>query len=241
MKRLFLLFTLLSLLSSAVISQGNSGVQVYLSSEDNLKAISNLGPYSTGGLGFDNRYEGVKGTSMLLDTLLPSLMKIRGQNYYIQLNADLDVLYNYLVYQHPKTKQLYSVPLDMITEVVIEKDGKDIIFRSTAGKKFEKDLKDQRFYQVLYNGKNQLIKIPGKQFVQADYKNAYSADRRYDEYIPANKYYLKGPDSLYHQVQLTRKSILKVYPDKKGIAAKLPAENTFSDKEEMVVEMLKEF
>jgi hypothetical protein len=168
-------------------------------------------------------------------------MRIRGQNYYIQINADLDVFHNYLVYQHPKTKQLYSVPIDMITEVIIEKDGKDIIFRNTSGKKFEKDLKDQRFYQILHNGKYQLIKIPGKQFVQADYKNAYSADRRYDEYIQANKYYLKGPDSLYHQVQLSRKSILKVYPELKSVSGKLPPESSFSDKEEMLVELLKEF
>jgi len=168
-------------------------------------------------------------------------MRLRGQNYYIQLNADLDIYHNYLVYRHPKTKQMYSVPLDMITEVIIEKDGNDLRFMNTLGEKFEKDLRDQRFYQKLHNGKYQLIKIPGKQFVQADYKNAYSADRRYDEYIPANKYYLKGPDSLYHQVQLSRKSILKVYPDKKSLTGKLPAEGSFADKEEMVVELLKEF
>jgi len=241
MKRFILLIIVISFISPVLISQVNSGVQVYLSSEDNLKAISNLSPYSTGGLGFDNRYEGVKGTPMLLDTLLPALMRLRGQNYYIQLNADLDIYHNYLVYRHPKTKQMYSVPLDMITEVIIEKDGKDLRFMNTLGEKFEKDLRDQRFYQKLHNGKYQLIKIPGKQFVQADYKNAYSADRRYDEYIPANKYYLKGPDSLYHQVQLSRKSILKVYPDKKSLTGKLPAEGSFADKEEMVVELLKEF
>lgn len=241
MKRLFLLITLISVISSALLSQANSGVQVYLSSDDNLKAISNLSPYSTGGLGFDNRYEGVKGTSMLLDTLLPSLMRLRGQSYYIQLNTDLDVFHNYLVYQHPRTKKLFSVPLDMITEVIINRDGKDIIFRPTSGMKFEKELKDQKFYQTVSGGKYKFIKVPGKQFVQADYKNAYSADRRYDEYIPANKYYLKGPDSLYHQVQLSRKSILKVYPELKSLTGRLPAESTFADKEEMVVEMLKEF
>ncbi|HOW10929.1 MAG TPA: hypothetical protein PLX08_14135 [Bacteroidales bacterium] len=241
MKRLFLQFALLSLFSSVLLSQANSGAQAYLSSEDNLKAISNLSPYSTGGLGFDNRYEGVKGTSMLMDTLLPSLMKLRGQSYYIQLNADLDVFHNYLVYRHPKTKQLYSVPVDLIAEVFIDKDGKNQRFLNTTGEKFEKDLKEQRFYQILYDRKYRFIKIPGKQFVRADYKNAYSADRRYDEYIPANKYYLKGPDSLFHQVQLNRKSILKVYPGLKSVSGKLPPESSFADKEEMVVEMLKEF
>jgi hypothetical protein len=240
MKRLSFLI-LLILLIPDLYSQVSSGLQRYLSSEDNLKAISNLSPYSTGGLGFDNRYEGVKGTPRLMDTLLPSLMMIKGQKYYIELSADLDVVNNYLVYRHPKTNKMFAVPLDVIEEVIITKDGRDLFYRTTYGNKFEKDLKDQRFYQLLKEGKYEFIKIPLKTFVQADYKNAYSADRRYDEYVPANKYYLKGPDSLFHQVQLNRKSVLKVYPEKKSILGKLPAESSFSDKEAMILEMLGRF
>ena len=200
----------LMMIYSPVEAQVATGMQKYLSSEENLQAIATLGPYSPGGLGFDNRYEGIKGTPRLLDTLVPASLRIARQTYFIRMDADLDLVQNYVIYMHPVSRKMFSVPIDAINEVIININGNDVLFRSTSGLVFEKDLKEQKFYQVLKEGSYRLIKIPFKQFVAADYKNAYSADRRYDEYVPMNKYYLKGPDSIYHQIQLTKKSILEV-------------------------------
>ncbi len=41
--------------------------QTGITADQNLKAIGNLAPYSTGGLGFDTRYEGTKGSPYLLE------------------------------------------------------------------------------------------------------------------------------------------------------------------------------
>jgi len=231
----------LMLLYSSVEAQVTTGLQKYLSSEDNLQAIATLGPYSTGGLGFDNRYEGIKGTPRLLDTLMPAALRIGRQSYFIRMDADLDLVENHLIYMHPVSRKIFSVALDAINEVIINIDGKEVLFRSTSGLAFEKDLKEHKFYQVLKEGSYRLIKIPHKQFIAADYKNAYSADRRYDEYVLMNKYYLKGPDSTYHQIQLSKKSFLKIYPGKKDLAGKKEDENSFSDKEEMIVSLLDKF
>lgn len=231
----------LMLLYSPVEAQVATGMQKYLSSEENLQAIATLGPYSTGGLGFDNRYEGIKGTPRLLDTLVPASLRIARQAYFIRMDADLDLVQNYVIYMHPVSRKMFSVPIDAINEVIININGNDVLFRSTSGLVFEKDLKEQKFYQVLKEGSYRLIKIPFKQFVAADYKNAYSADRRYDEYVPMNKYYLKGPDSIYHQIQLTKKSILKVYPGRKDIAGRKDDENTSDDKEAAIVSFLDKF
>lgn len=240
MKRLAFIAYLM-LIISPVEAQVTTGLQKYLSSEDNLQAIATLGPYSTGGLGFDNRYEGVKGTPRLLDTLMPASLRIARQAYFIRMDADLDLVQNYLIYMHPVSRKMLTVPLEAINELIISIDGKEVLFRNTLGLVFEKDLKEQKFYQVLKEGSYRLIKIPYKQFIAADYKNAYSADRRYDEYVPMNKYYLKGPDSTYHQIQLSKKSVLKIYPGKKHLAGRKDDENSFTDKEEMIVSFLDKF
>jgi hypothetical protein len=206
-----------------------------------LKAISNLGPYSPGGIGFDNRYEGVVGTTRLFDTLLPSFLRTSGQDYYIQLQADIDLVNNALIYIHPKTRKLFTVPANVISELIIQKDGKELLFRTTTGKAFDKEIKDPKFYQVLKDGQYQFIKIPLKTFVQAEYKGAYTADRRYDEYQTKFKYYLIGPDSIFSQIQLNRKSILKLYPDKKSILDQTSGEESFPNKEEMVMSILEKF
>ena len=240
MKRLaFIAF--LMLIYSSLEAQVAVGLQKYLSSEDNLQAIATLGPYSTGGMGFDNRYEGIKGTPRLLDTLMPAALRIVKQSYYITMDADLDLVENNLIYRHPVNRKMFSVPLDAIDEVIININGEEVLFRGTSGLAFEKELKKHKFYQVLKEGSYRLIKVPDKQFIAADYKNAYSADRRYDEYVLMNKYYLKGPDSTYHQIQLSKKSVLKVYPGKKDLAGRKDDENSFADKEEMIVAFLDKF
>jgi hypothetical protein len=221
--------------------QASNIYQHGISAEENLKAISNLSPYSVGGVGFDNRYEGIKGSPRMLDTLLPSFLKISGQDSYIQLLADIDLVKNTLIYLHPTTKKLLAIPPDIISEIIIVKEGKELLFRTTVGKVFEKEMKPQRFCQVLNDGQYQFIKIPIKIFVEADYKNAYSADRRYDEYQSNNKYYLLSTDNIFHQIQLNKKSVIKLYPDKKALIEKSENEETFPSKEDMIVSILSKF
>jgi len=212
-----------------------------LSAAENLKAIANLGPYTQGGIGFDMRYEGVKGSPRMLDTLLPSFLKLGGQDYYIELMADIDLVNDALIYIHPKSKQLFSVPVDMISEIIIKSYGNEMVFRTTGGKRFDKEMKEQKFYQVLKDGEYQFIKIPGKHFVQADYKGAYTSDRRYDEYKDDARYYLISRDGVFYQIQLNRKSITKIYPDKKELIDQAVREESNPDKEAMILSILEKF
>jgi len=177
----------------------------------------------------------------MLDTLLPSFLKLNGQDYYIQLQSDIDLLKNTLIYLHPTTKKLLVIPVDVISELIIKKDGKELLFRTTIGKVFEKEMKPQRFCQVLNDGQYQFIKIPVKIFVEADYKNAYSADRRYDEYQVNNKYYLVSSDNVFHQIQLNKKSVAKLYPEKKALIEQSENEEAFPSKEEMIISILSKF
>jgi hypothetical protein len=240
MKKIVLLITL-CLFFNILNSQSTSIYQNGLTAQQNLNAIGNLAPYSSGGVGFDTRYEGIKGSTRLFEILLPSFLKIKGQDYYLQLETDIDLVQNSVLFIHPKTGKLVSLPSGMVSEVVITKDGKELIFRTTNDKHFEKELKDQKFYQVLKEGKFQLIKMPVKTFTEAEYKGAYSADRRYDEWETKFRYYIFYTDSTFHQFQLNKKSLIRFFPEKKEIIKNTIELQTFANNEEMVLYLLEKF
>ena len=209
-------------------------------SVENMQSVINLNKISQTGITFDTRYEGIKGSPRLADSLLPSFLKLAGQDYYFQIKADLDLVNNTLIYAGSGSGQMYSIPSSDVSELVINKDGIELLFRTTKGKKFEKDLKENRFYQVLTEGDYEFIKVPMKGFLRADYQGAYTADRRYDEYVNESRYYLKGRDGTFYQVQLNKKSLLKVLPEKKEIIEQAFSKGSSEDKEGLVVTILRQ-
>jgi hypothetical protein len=207
-------------------------------SVENMQSVINLNKISQTGITFDTRYEGIKGSPRLADSLLPSFLKLAGQDYYFQIKADLDLVNNTLIYAGSGSGQMYSIPSSDVSELVINKDGIELLFRTTKGKKFEKDLKENRFYQVLTEGEYEFIKVPMKGFLRADYQGAYTADRRYDEYVNESRYYLKGRDGTFYQVQLNKKTLLKVLPEKKEIIEQAFSKGSSEDKEGLVISIL---
>lgn len=216
MKKLIIIFIIL-FISLSCFSQKAATYQGGINGELNLQAIANLNTSSAGAVSFDTRYEGVKGTPRLFDTLLTSLMLVKGQEKYIQFNSDLNIAENSLLYAHPRTGVLMEVPSDVVTELIIRKEGTDLIFRTTNGINFEKGMKENRFYQVLREKSPQLIKVPEKLFIAANYKGPYTVDRRYDEYRPEKKYFIEGADKVFRQLQLSKKSLIKQFPEKKDV------------------------
>jgi hypothetical protein len=236
---LYLFFLLIFIqIFCRVSSQTTSVYQKGLTAEKNLNAIQALAPYSNGGIGFDTRYEGIKGSPRLFDTLLPSYLNVKGQDYYLQLRTDIDVVQNALLFIHPQTGKLLALPSSMVNELVVDSKGKELIFRTTSGKHFEKEMKEQKFYQVLGEGPFPFIKMPVKIFTEANYKGAYAPDRKYDEYETKFRYYIFGSDSTFHQVQLNRKSLIKLFPEKKEIIEKAIGSKTYGSDEEMVLVIL---
>jgi hypothetical protein len=221
-----------------LFSQVNSTYQKGLSAEQNLNAVRDLAPYSIGGVGFDTRYEGIKGSPRLFDTLLPSFLNVKGQDYYLQLRTDIDLVQNALLFLHPKTAKLLALPANMVNEVVIKSGEKEMVFRTTSSKSFEKDIKEQKFFQVLKDEPYPFIKMPVKIFTEANYKGAYAPDRRYDEYETKYRYYIFSADNTFHQVQLNRKSLVKLFPDKKELIDKTIGSKTYENDEEMVIAVL---
>lgn len=238
MKKFYTLFILM-LFINKIYSQENKLLQSGLTAEQNLSAIGNLSRYANaGGTGFDTRYEGIKGSPRLFDTLLPSSLNIKGEDYYLQLKTNIDIVSNSLIFLNPGTGKLLSISSDIIKEVKISLDGKEMIFRTAGGDKYVKEFKEHRFFQVLRDGQNQFIKLPIKKLIEADYKAVYGADRRYDEYTTYYKYYIMSPDSTFQQIQLNKKSLIKMFPDRKDLINNTLASKTYTNNEDMVLDIL---
>ena len=238
MKKLTL-FLVSTLVLNNLFSQNKSIYQQGISAQENLNAIINLAPYSEGAVGFDTRYEGVKGSVRLFDRLLPSYLKVKGQDYYVELETDIDVVNNTLLFVHPKTGKLLAIPSDIIIELVVKNEGNEMIFRTANALAYKSDIREQKFYQVLADSPFLFIKVPEKKFIEASYKGAYSANRPYDEYETRYKYYLSSNDNILHKIQLNKNSLLKLFPDKKEKIKEVLKTGSYTNDEEMVLSVLK--
>lgn len=234
--------TLIIILIAAILNgQERNTYQTGITADENLKAISNLSALSIGGIGFDTRYKGVKGSPMLFDTLLISYLKISKQEKYIEVPSNIDLVTNSVICMHPKTKQIISIPGSKINELIISDGNNDMIFRTMSNEFLNKKSGEHIFYEVLNDDQYKLIKVPSKDFIEANYKQAYSPGRGYDEFVTTYKYFIMSPDGQINQCQLSEKSIIKLFPEKKELIKNMTKEKTFADKEALVIEVLKNF
>lgn len=238
MKKIFILL-LLMLFTGGLYSQENKLLQSGLTAEQNLSAIGNLSRMANaGGTGFDTRYEGIKGSPRLFEKLLPSLLKVKGQDFFIQVETDLDLAGNLLLFNYPKTGKLMAIPSERIEEIKITSEGKEMVFRISRESEFEREIKDGKFYQVLREGQIYFIKLPVKKLIAADYKAVYSPDRRYDEYTTYYKYYIMGSGGKFQQIQLKKKSFIRLFPEKKELIDKTIEEKSYTNNEELALDII---
>jgi hypothetical protein len=222
----------------ALFSQTPSLYQKGVTAEKNLIDVLAVAPYSTGGMGFDNRYEGVRGSPRLYDTLCLSHVLLKGESKYIVTKGDLDIDKRVMIFIHPRSGALMSLPAKEIAEVIINAGGNEKIYRTIHGSRLDKPVNTVFFYEHLVQSRFQLIRIPEKSLVESDFKSAYSAGRRYDEYKFGEKYYVMAADSVFRQIQLNRKSLVKALPGEKEKIAKLASGSAFSSQLEMVISIL---
>ena len=236
-----LLTALLVIIAMPLYSQNRSTYRSGISAEENLRAISDISPTSGGGMGFDTRYKGVKGSPMLFDTLQSSYLKITGQEKYLMLDSDIDLINNAVRFIHPSTKQVMAVPASRVEELIISRGDSDLVFRIMNGSLLKRKTNDPVFYQVLNDDSFKLLRVPVKEFMEANYKQLYSPGRNYDEFYTVNKYFILTNDGSVLQCQLSEKSLIKLFPQKKEMIKKIAGEKNFDNKAQMVTEILKSF
>jgi hypothetical protein len=154
-----------------------------------------------------------------------------GQEKYIQVESDIDILRNTVIFREPSTGNLMEITSDNVKELVFNIYNKDFIYRTTKGFKFEKKIKENKFCQVIREEPYQLIMITFKSFIKADNEPAFNSGKYFDEYRTDRKYYLEDSRGVFHQVilnnitydciihpsKLNKKGLAKIFPEKKEI------------------------
>jgi hypothetical protein len=136
---------------------------------------------------------------------------------------------------------MLAISANKVSEIIIRDGSSDLVYRTMEGTHLKKSTSDFVFYQVLNNNPYQLIKVPLKDFVEADYKQAYSPGRQFDEFNTTYKYFIISADGTLNQCQLTERSLMKIFPDRKNLIKNVSRGKSFDSKEAMVTEILRNF
>ena len=191
--------------------------------EQELRNLGNITPYSPGVTGFDNRYEGVKGSPYWYDTWQNGYVVIQGKGKLdksIPLQLDL---YNQVVYFRIDDKVTGTLPAKSVQSVILENGSTWRSFpeADVTGKKSEK----WKFYRVLHQDKYLLLVAADKILKKADYQGAYSADRRYDEFLMEEGYYLSADQKSFEKIKLKSKQVPGFFPGREARVQSLIKKN----------------
>lgn len=211
MKSLMTLFIFLFWIIFLQAQQPNTTIAL----EINMQQLAKLGVSTTAhAIGFDNRYEGVRGSPMIYDawqtgmiqvsdvSTVPSgvKMNIDGANnqVHVQMKTGVIALQNdkfqYVLIETPQGTVKYQV----FKKIELLGEGK---------------AEGEMLVEVLFDSeKYGLLKDPKVIFKKANYQGAYSADVRYDEYVHSPVYFLRT-GNMHKKIKLRKKTIQKIIPE----------------------------
>lgn len=159
--------------------------------------------------GFDYRYEGVKGTPFLNENFQKGKIELTLDKIPdTEANIRFDAYFHQFQVQMPSGVTSFIKP-SFIKKVTIENEGTYLPIKADKlGKKNE----IRYCYSVYEKDDIQILKMPYKRFLKADYKQAYNADIRYDEFGKIRyEYFLHYKDD-YQKFRPKKKSFLQVLP-----------------------------
>lgn len=180
---------------------------------------------------FDNRYEGVRGTPMLFESLKEAVIQFRdGNKQKIPVNLDL---YNreILIKQRNSNDMMY-LDKKYITSVTFGDPsvGAAIVYAMfpLAGK--------IDFFQTLVADTVGLYLRPRKILEKADFNGqtagAYNTGKRYDEFVDANTYFIRTRNGEMTEVKPTKAAVLKVFPQQEAVIEKYIKSNKLNLKDQ---------
>lgn len=164
---------------------------------------------------YDNRYQGVRGTPFFNEDWAKATITTNN-TIYENVDVKYNLYENELLYRKPDGKEFVLTNANV--DGFVLRDGK-----SKQGHPFKKfpalaaeDAKlAQQFVLALHDGRKvQLVMVPQKLMVKANFKGPYSSGNKYDEFQDMQSYYLIGPEQAVQKVKLNKKSLLKALPDK---------------------------
>ncbi len=230
------LFLALAVITAA---QPTSSVEA----EQNLRMLGNLTPLSPGAQGFDNRYEGVKGTPYWFEEWRLGRIKFVKQDTFSTLIPLTIDAARQMVLVKLQNGSIGEMSATYVKGVVVshtgQQPGQEFAVYPEGEVEGIKSVR-LRFYEVLHPGDFSLLKSVHKHFRKANFQGAYASGERYDEFLTEEKYWLCLPNKPYVKVSLKRKEIEKALADYQSqIAEIVKTQKLNLNNEEDIVQLLR--
>jgi hypothetical protein len=181
--------------------------------EENLRNISRLAGvvYTTN---MDGLYEGIKGTPYLFNEWKQGNIYLNDNTYINDVNIKYNIYTDDILYLNSKSGDSLIIDRSLINSFEIAGDNSNnlLLFKEINLKPGKSD--KSTFVKVIHDGKSKFIVKYSKTFIKADYKGAYSAGRKYDEYTDDFQYYIIKNESNPDKIKLNKRSVTKVLSDK---------------------------
>jgi hypothetical protein len=208
-----------------------------------INQIVGAGPYTMAKT-IDDRYEGLHGTPYFLPEWNKGQIEMASGKNYQNVPIKFDAYRQNLLLLRPNMgNDSIIVAADQVKSFQLSNsEGQFYLFRRFPTAQInDKALKDG-YFMVLYQGKSALLKRIAKTFKQADYKNAYSPDIRYDSFNNAISYYILKPDQSLTKVKLSDKAIIEGLGDHKDELKAFAKQETLSGKtEDDAIRLVKQY
>lgn len=180
----------------------------------NPNGVGNLSPYIVSQMGFDNRYQGIKGTPFLFDKWQEGkVMLVKQDTFSVSLQLNIDLVNSAVTILLPNGAigQIQATHLKKIQV----KDANNQLNEWIVAFELEIEGTDnarQQIYQVLKEGHFTLLKSTQKRLQKADYKGAYNVGNKFDEFVTETTYWLREGDEPYQKIKLKRKALEEALP-----------------------------
>lgn len=180
---------------------------------------------------FDNRYEGVKGTYTFLEKFEPGKILLK-KNQYGGVLLNYDAINDNVLVKRDTSSEAFVMRKDMIENFTLENNGRSYHFVRLPWNG------TQAYFLELVKGKVTLYCKVSKLLQRADYQGAYNtSDKKSDEFITINTYYVQKGEGELKEIQKNKKSITKALPEKEAQISSLLKGNRldFNDYTQMIL------
>ncbi|MDJ1494306.1 hypothetical protein QNI19_15285 [Cytophagaceae bacterium DM2B3-1] len=181
---------------------------------DAQQNLNMAGATSGGGMtvvrGFDNRYEGLRGSPYLLQHWCNADVTLANSKIQNDVPVKYDVYSNRLVMRRSQGDS--AIVVSSSVKGFLLKDvltGQNRLFERFPDLKTDDAILKEEYLEVLYEGKTALLVRYDKKVLKASYQGAYSSGRTYDELMDEKNYYIRKADQTISKVKLGKKSVLE--------------------------------
>lgn len=232
MGRYLFVSIILLIINGHVIAQSED----YEKSDQNLNTILNVEPNSIGGVGFDRRYEGVKGEPLIFEQFELANVFIKKTGVVSDIKVNFNNYTNNMFFIEEKENDTLSINYSKIDSVIVSKNDKIELYKTFDNKMFYDFIPQNSIFKIINQDEEFiLVKYVKIRIREADYKGAYSVDRRYDEFVKKSIFYLKINNEQFIEIKSTVRSLKKVFPDKKSkIKSLLKKHKNITNDEELL-------